>query len=42
VFGQFTTIAMYFGNAMALQVEGVTTLQVEGVTMLQVFYAAAK
>jgi hypothetical protein len=33
VFGQLTTMAMYFGNAMALQVEGVT--------MLQVFYAAA-
>jgi hypothetical protein len=33
VFGQITTMAMYFGNAMALQVEGVT--------MLQVFYAAA-
>lgn len=33
VFGQVTTMAMYFGNAMALQVEGVT--------MLQVFYAAA-
>lgn len=32
VFGQITTMAMYFGNAMALQVEGVT--------MLQVFYAA--
>jgi hypothetical protein len=32
VFGQVTTMAMYFGNAMALQVEGVT--------MLQVFYAA--
>jgi uncharacterized membrane protein YbhN (UPF0104 family) len=32
VFGQLTTMAMYFGNAMALQVEGVT--------MLQVFYAA--
>jgi hypothetical protein len=33
VFGQITTMAMYFGNAMALQVEGVT--------ILQVFYAAA-
>jgi len=33
VFGQITTMAMYFGNAMALGVEGVT--------MLQVFYAAA-
>lgn len=33
VFGQITTMAMYFGNAMALQVENVT--------MLQVFYAAA-
>jgi uncharacterized membrane protein YbhN (UPF0104 family) len=33
VFGQLTTMTMYFGNAMALQVEGVT--------MLQVFYAAA-
>lgn len=33
VFGQLTTMAMYFGNAMALEVEGVT--------MLQVFYAAA-
>jgi hypothetical protein len=33
VIGQLTTMAMYFGNAMALQVEGVT--------MLQVFYAAA-
>jgi uncharacterized membrane protein YbhN (UPF0104 family) len=33
VFGQLTTMAMYFGNAMALQVEGVT--------VLQVFYAAA-
>ncbi len=33
VFGQITTMAMYFGNAMALQVDGVT--------MLQVFYAAA-
>jgi len=33
VFGQITTMAMYFANAMALQVEGVT--------MLQVFYAAA-
>jgi uncharacterized membrane protein YbhN (UPF0104 family) len=33
VFGQLTTMAMYFGNAMALQVEGVTALQV--------FYAAA-
>jgi uncharacterized membrane protein YbhN (UPF0104 family) len=33
IFGQITTMAMYFGNAMALQVEGVT--------MLQVFYAAA-
>jgi uncharacterized membrane protein YbhN (UPF0104 family) len=33
VFGQITTMAMYFGNAMALQVEGVT--------MLQVFYAGA-
>lgn len=33
IFGQLTTMAMYFGNAMALQVEGVT--------MLQVFYAAA-
>jgi len=33
VFGQLTTMAMYFGNAMALQVEGVS--------MLQVFYAAA-
>ena len=33
IFGQVTTMAMYFGNAMALQVEGVT--------MLQVFYAAA-
>ncbi len=32
VFGQVTTMTMYFGNAMALQVEGVT--------MLQVFYAA--
>jgi hypothetical protein len=33
VFGQITTMAMYFGNAMALQVQGVT--------MLQVFYATA-
>jgi uncharacterized membrane protein YbhN (UPF0104 family) len=33
IFGQLTTMAMYFGNAMALQVEGVTALQV--------FYAAA-
>jgi len=33
VFAQITTMAMYFANAMALQVEGVT--------MLQVFYAAA-
>jgi len=33
VFGQITTMAMYFANAMALQVEDVT--------MLQVFYAAA-
>src|SRR5262245_58002211 len=33
MFGQITTMAMYFGNAMALQVGGVT--------MLQVFYAAA-
>src|SRR4029453_4547626 len=33
VFGQLTTMAMYFGNAMALQVEGVA--------MLQVFSAAA-
>jgi uncharacterized membrane protein YbhN (UPF0104 family) len=33
IFGQITTMAMYFGNAMALGVEGVT--------MLQVFYAAA-
>jgi uncharacterized membrane protein YbhN (UPF0104 family) len=33
IFGQLTTMAMYFGNAMALQVEGVT--------MLQVFYAGA-
>jgi uncharacterized membrane protein YbhN (UPF0104 family) len=33
VFGQITTMAMYFANAMALQVEGVT--------VLQVFYAAA-
>ena len=33
VFGQITTMAMYFGNAMALQVEGVS--------MVQVFYAAA-
>jgi len=33
VFGQLTTMAMYFGNAMALQVQDVT--------MLQVFYAAA-
>jgi uncharacterized membrane protein YbhN (UPF0104 family) len=33
VVGQLTTMAMYFANAMALQVEGVT--------MLQVFYAAA-
>jgi uncharacterized membrane protein YbhN (UPF0104 family) len=33
IFGQLTTMAMYFGNAMALGVEGVT--------MLQVFYAAA-
>ncbi len=33
IFGQITTMAMYFGNAMALQVEGVT--------MLQVFYAGA-
>ncbi|HWP65173.1 MAG TPA: lysylphosphatidylglycerol synthase transmembrane domain-containing protein [Candidatus Limnocylindria bacterium] len=33
VFGQLTTMAMYFGNAMALGVESVT--------MLQVFYAAA-
>jgi hypothetical protein len=33
IFGQVTTMAMYFSNAMALQVEGVT--------MLQVFYAAA-
>jgi len=33
VVGQITTMAMYFGNAMALQVEGVT--------MLQVFYASA-
>ncbi len=28
VFGQVTTMFMYFGNAMALQVEGVTTAQV--------------
>jgi hypothetical protein len=33
IVGQVTTMAMYFGNAMAIQVEGVT--------MLQVFYAAA-
>lgn len=33
VFGQITTMAMYFGNAMALGVENVT--------VLQVFYAAA-
>ena len=33
VFAQITTMAMYFANAMALQVEGVT--------VLQVFYAAA-
>jgi arylsulfatase A-like enzyme len=33
VFGQLTTMAMYFGNAMALGVAGVT--------LLQVFYAAA-
>ena len=33
VFGQITTMAMYFGNAMAVQVEDVT--------VLQVFYAAA-
>jgi uncharacterized membrane protein YbhN (UPF0104 family) len=33
VFGQLTTMAMYFGNAMALQVEGVSALQI--------FYAAA-
>jgi uncharacterized membrane protein YbhN (UPF0104 family) len=33
IFGQITTMAMYFGNAMALGVEGVT--------LLQVFYAAA-
>src|SRR5262249_2586440 len=33
IFGQITTMGMYFGNAMALQVEGVT--------MLQVFYATA-
>lgn len=33
IFGQITTMAMYFANAMALQVEGVT--------ILQVFYAAA-
>ena len=33
VFGQITTMGMYFANAMALQVEGVT--------MLQVFYAGA-
>lgn len=33
VFGQITTMAMYFANAMALQVVDVT--------MLQVFYAAA-
>jgi uncharacterized membrane protein YbhN (UPF0104 family) len=33
IFGQITTMAMYFGNAMALEVEGVT--------MLQVFYATA-
>ena len=33
VFGQITTMAMYFANAMALQVEGVTALQI--------FYAAA-
>jgi uncharacterized membrane protein YbhN (UPF0104 family) len=33
VFGQITTMAMYFANAMALQVEGVT--------VVQVFYAAA-
>jgi glycosyltransferase 2 family protein len=33
VFGQITTMAMYFANAMALQVESVT--------VLQVFYAAA-
>jgi len=33
VFGQITTMGMYFANAMALQVEDVT--------MLQVFYAAA-
>ncbi len=28
VFGQITTMAMYFGNAMALQVEGVTPAEV--------------
>jgi hypothetical protein len=33
VFGQITTMFMYFGNAMALQVEGVT--------MTQVLYASA-
>lgn len=33
VFGQITTMAMYFGNAMALGVEGVSALQI--------FYAAA-
>ncbi|MBI5503198.1 MAG: flippase-like domain-containing protein [Deltaproteobacteria bacterium] len=33
VFAQITTMAMYFANAMALQVEGVS--------VLQVFYAAA-
>lgn len=33
VFGQITTMFMYFGNAMALQVEGVT--------MAQVLYASA-
>lgn len=33
VFGQITTMAMYFGNAMALGVENVT--------VMQVFYAAA-
>jgi uncharacterized membrane protein YbhN (UPF0104 family) len=33
VFGQLTTMAMYFGNAMALQVQGIS--------VLEVFYAAA-
>src|SRR6185295_7983832 len=33
IFGQITTMAMYFGNAMALQVQGIS--------VLEVFYAAA-